>query len=142
MLPSDAATQTSRPSGGTLFTASSTWIRMLPTWGPLPCTRTISCPSRTSGISMVAVSRAFSCCSHCVPSWPFLMSALPPKATTIRRRRVMSGEPLEDVVEIRLADLLQLVRDAQRRLLEVDGAAQVDGGGDQDQVALHPVDGL
>src|SRR3989442_2369250 len=146
MLPSDIATHTSRDSGGTLVTASSTWIRMFPTCGPLPWTITRPNPSMRMGMSAGAVSWAFSSCSHCVPSCPFLMSALPPKATTASFLCCGMNEELrqlrQDVVQVGLADLLQLVGDTQRRLLEVDRPAQVDGCGDQHQVALDLVDRL
>src|SRR6058998_3766234 len=146
MLPSDIATQTSRERGGTLVTASSTWIRTLPTCGPLPWTITRPSTSLRIGMRARAVCRAFSSCSHCVPSCPLLMSALPPKATTAsflccgmnRKLRQLR----QDVVQVGLADLLQLVGDAQRRLLEMDRPAQVDGRGDQHQIAIDLVDRL
>src|SRR5213594_2148974 len=146
MLPSDIATHTSRDSGGTLVTASSTWIKMFPTCGPLPWTITRPNPFLRMGMSARAVSWAFSSCSHCVPSCPFLMSALPPKATTASFLCCGMNEELrqlrQDVVQVGLADLLQLVGDAQRRLLEMDRPAQVDGRGDQHEIAIDLVDRL
>ena len=85
MLPCDSATHTSSESGGTWWMAASERMRLFPTWGPFPWTRTIRQPSPAIAARRPASSSARRVCSGRVASWPRSTSALPPKATSTPR---------------------------------------------------------
>ena len=69
-------------AGACLVEACSSWIKMLPTWGPLPCATIISYLSAIFAI-MVPTDSAIFFWAAAVAS-PFCCRALPPRAKTMR----------------------------------------------------------
>jgi len=80
--PWDSATHTSRGMGGTSLLATSFWIKISPTWGPLPWVRVMLYPACTMDTMWRDVSSRFLCWFSLVAGWSFFRMAFPPMATT------------------------------------------------------------
>src|SRR5688572_1656567 len=118
-----------------------------PTWGPFPWVTTTRCPSRTMAATPSRDALSPSISSSMEAGRPGRMTEWPPRATRTPAGSTASplrlpDEGVERVLQAQRPDLLHLVADAAGGLADLHDAAQVDGRGDDDRVALHGPDGL
>ena len=101
ICPWDSAPQTSSGIGCTCFAAASCWIKIRPTWGPLPWVTTTSQPSAAICATRSAAARAARYISSYVSSAPRRSRALPPRATTTRSTGSSLQDRCQDVGQLR-----------------------------------------